>query len=174
MTDSDHQSPAEGLYWTNMLSSHLVDVVSIATRVHLPLPERPEVFAEKLRLFSTGAFVLKHRSAVVGYALSHPWLSGEIPPLDAFLGAIPPQADCLFLHDVAVLPRARGNRAAERLVEQLCAVAAARRLSRLALVPVYGTNRMWRRLGFRERRSPAIVEKLSTYGPTACYMIRDQ
>jgi predicted N-acetyltransferase YhbS len=93
--------------------------------------------------------------------VSHPWALYSIPPLDQFLVALPAQADCLYIHDVAILPEYRGLRQADHLVE-LCA---------MALVSVYGTDAFWARFGFRPASTPDIVKKLKSYGPTARYMV---
>jgi GNAT superfamily N-acetyltransferase len=53
----------------------------------------------------------------VGYGLSHPRKLNCIPPLDSFLKTIPSDADCLYVHDVAVLPEVRGHGYAESYVE---------------------------------------------------------
>ena len=156
-----------------MTRGDLSNVSAIAREVHPFLPERPEVLAEKHRLFPQGAFVLQRGGVVVGYAIAHPWSLDEIPALDAFLVDLSPAADCLFLHDVALLPRARGNRSAATLIELLKVVALTGGLRQIALASVYGTKTLWGRLGFQERTLPAGNHKLSSYGDGACYMMLD-
>jgi len=48
----------------------------------------------------------------------------------------------------------------------------AHRLHALALVSVYGTNMLWRRYGFNEMEDAKLVNKLSTYGESAHYMVK--
>jgi ribosomal protein S18 acetylase RimI-like enzyme len=154
-----------------MTAVDLAAVSEISGEVHAALPERPEVFAEKFRLFPKGCFVLDSGGEVVGYAFSYPWLLNSIPPLDAFLEALPPQPNCLYLHDAAVRPQGRGKSAAAHLVSRLRTLAAELGLSRLALVSVYGTHRLWTRFGVSAVDDPALFSKLAAYGPGAKYMI---
>jgi GNAT superfamily N-acetyltransferase len=156
-------------HWRAMTAADLAAVFAISAALHPGLPERPEVLGEKFRLFPQGCFVLERGGEAVGYAFSHPWLLNAIPPLDAFLGEIPRDAACLYLHDAAVLPGARGQ-ASVRLVERLRMIAEGLGLSRLALVSVYGTVGLWGRFGFAPVDDPALAGKLACYGPTARYM----
>ena len=153
-----------------MTADDLAAVRDIAASIHPTLPERIEVFAEKLRLFPRGCFVLESVGGVAGYALAHPWRLRAIPPLDAFLTQISAAADCLYLHDAAVLPAARGKGAAPRLVALLRALAAEAGLPRLALVSVYGTSVLWNRLGFAAVEDTGLAKALAFYGDGATYM----
>ena len=60
---------------------------------------------------------------MLGYAVSHPGRLGRPPALDSRLGELPSDADCLYLHDVALLPEARGLGLGESLVDLLRALA---------------------------------------------------
>jgi hypothetical protein len=91
-------------HWRPAHASDLPAVSTIAARIHPDLPERPEVFAEKMRLYPDGCRVLATDDGIVGYGLAHPWMQHRIPPLDGFLEQLPGDADCLYLHDIAVLP----------------------------------------------------------------------
>jgi GNAT superfamily N-acetyltransferase len=166
------QNETPALTWRNAVPLELAAISRIADRAHADLFERPEVFAEKMQLFPDGCFVLVSGAAIVGYAVSHPWKIGSIPPLDAFLGRIPIGCDCLFIHDVVVQPEARGRRAGAALIETAAAVAGNRALASLALVSVYDTYPIWERLGFACVADPALVDKLASYGATARYMVR--
>ena len=157
--------------WRPARAADLPAIARIAAQIHPALPERAEIFAEKLALFPEGCFVLMRRGAPVGYGVSHPWRGHGIPPLDTFLTALPSAAECLFLHDVAILPEARGH-GAGRFVEIVAAVAHARKLAALALVAVYGTQPLWSRLGFAVVPDPALAPKLEPYGEGAAYMVR--
>ena len=159
------------LSWRKMAVEDLAAVGEIAALVHPDLPERPEVFTEKLRLFPDGCFVLARGAVRLGYAFAHPWRLNDAPPLDEFLNEIPLSANCLYLHDAVVLPAARGQSAASRLIVLLRALAARRALPALALVSVYGTRRLWRRFGFAVVESPELAGKLACYGASARYMI---
>ena len=79
----------QGAKWRLTSETDLVAIEKIANAVHPDLPERSEVFAEKLRLFPEGCFVLIQDRAVLGYAFVHPWCLNDIPKLNAFLLRLP-------------------------------------------------------------------------------------
>jgi GNAT superfamily N-acetyltransferase len=161
-------------HWRPARASDLVVISAIAARVHPDLPERAEVLAEKIRLSPGGSLVLAIGEEIVGYGLSHPWKRQQIPPLDRFLQALPDDADCFYVHDVALLPHVRGAGAARAYIGTIEALARASGITALALVSVYGTRAMWQRLGFRTVTADAALRaKLTSYGDTATYMCRD-
>jgi GNAT superfamily N-acetyltransferase len=158
--------------WRSAAATDLVDIQRIGDQLHPDLRERPEVFAERLKLFPEGCFALVRDEQVVGYGLSHPWLLNSIPPLNQLLGSIPQSPECLLIHDVAVLPRARGHGAAAALIELTAKLARKRGIPCLALISVYNTRPLWTRLGFEVIADSALMDKLKSYGQTARYMIR--
>ncbi|MBI0534422.1 GNAT family N-acetyltransferase [Roseomonas sp. KE2513] len=166
--EEDRQAQAEAPPWREAVPFDLRAIDLVARAVHPLLPERPEVFAEKLRLFPSGCLVAERGEEVVGYALSHPWPCGAVPPLDHFLGALPQQAACLFIHDVALMPGARGLGAGRSLLARLDPVARRHGLGAMALVSVYGTEPFWQGLGFTTEPD-GLAEG---YGPSARYMTR--
>jgi GNAT superfamily N-acetyltransferase len=160
-------------HWRPARASDLPAISAIAARIHPDLPERPEVFAEKMRLYPDGCRVLAAEDEIAGYGLAHPWKQHRIPPLDGFLEQLPGDADCLYVHDVAVLPGFRGGVAGDYVaaIEQL---ARASGIATLALVSVYATRPLWERLGFRAVTANAELRaKLASYGDNATYMLRD-
>jgi hypothetical protein len=159
-------------FWRPLSLGDLPEVNRIADAVHLDLPERPEVFDEKFRLYPQGCFALVQDAKLVGYGLSHPWTLNEIPPLDEFLVSLPNPAACLYVHDVVILPCARGHSMAEVLIGQLTDVVMRDGIGAMALVSVYGTHSLWGTMGFRGTSNPSLSQKLKTYGPTARYMVK--
>ncbi len=93
----------------------------------------------------------------LGYVLAHPWIPDDLPPVQATLPAIPPDASSLFFHDLAVTPAARGSGLAHRMVEELLALARRRGISRGSLLSVQDSRRFWARYGFQER--PDLAER---------------
>ena len=156
--------------WRPATRADLAAIVAIAAEVHPDLPERSTVLDEKRLLFSQGCFCFDSDGAVLGYALSHPWTLYDIPPLDRFLEAIPPDANCLYLHDVALLDAARGKGAARALIRKLDDVAGQAGLPAIALTSVNETRRLWEALGF----APVSDKRLNidSYGGSAVYMIK--
>jgi GNAT superfamily N-acetyltransferase len=146
-----------------MTAADLPEVTRIAEVVHVDLPERAEVPAERLLLFAQGCLMTSG-----GYAIAHPCRMGCPPALDTLLGALPGDADALHLHDVALLPALRGRGLGGAAVARLMQVAAGCGLKCATLIAVHGTARYWARFGFRE----AVADVLS-YGGDARYMVRD-
>jgi len=160
-------------HWRPAHASDLPAIGAIAARIHPDLPESPEVFAEKMRLYPDGCRVLAAENETVGYGLSHPWLQHQIPPLDGFLEKLPDDADCLYVHDVAVLPDFRGG-VTRAYVATIEGLARSSSIATLALVSVYATRSLWERLGFRPVTPDAALRaKLTSYGASATYMLRE-
>ncbi|QOZ08821.1 GNAT family N-acetyltransferase [Bradyrhizobium sp. CCBAU 51765] len=160
-------------HWRPAHTSDLPAISAIAAQIHPDLPERPEVFAEKMRLYPDGCRVLVAGDEIAGYGLAHPWKQHQIPPLDRFLERLPEYADCLYVHDIAVLPDRRGG-VARAYVTGVAELARASGIATLALVSVYATRPLWERLGFRAVAADASLQaKLACYGEGATYMLRD-
>jgi GNAT superfamily N-acetyltransferase len=111
-------SPAQ-LQWRPMVAVDLPAVDRLAARIHPDYPERPEVLAEKFRLFPRGCFVLDRGPEIHGYCFSHPWTAGPPPALDTAIGALPDTPDAYFIHDIALDQPARGMALASLLVPML-------------------------------------------------------
>ncbi len=154
-----------------MARADLAAVAAIAARVHPAYPEDAAVFAERLALSPAGCLVLPRAEGIGGYVLSHPWPLGQVPALNARLGAVPAAADAWYIHDLALLPAARGTGAASACVAILARHARERGLRRMALVAVAGSAGFWRRHGFREAHDQALAAKLASYDDAARYMI---
>jgi GNAT superfamily N-acetyltransferase len=133
--------------WRAMNSADLVRVAAIADIVHVDHPERPEVFANRLALFPAGCLMAADG---IGYCLAHPGRLGRAPALDTVLDRLPVDADCLYLHDLALLPLGRGHGLGRAAVAELVRVARAAGLPRVALTAVGDSPAFWRAQGFAE------------------------
>jgi GNAT superfamily N-acetyltransferase len=160
------------LKWRLATENDFSAINAIALQIHPQLPERPDVMAEKQRLFPEGCLVLASGLIISGYVLSHPWKCNKIPALNELLWQLPKNPDCLYLHDIALLPNARGHRASRQLVETLIEIAYKEKLSFLALTSVYDTRGLWESYGFKPYKNIHIDHQINTYGPTATYMIK--
>jgi ribosomal protein S18 acetylase RimI-like enzyme len=158
--------------WRPMLAADLPAVIAVAAQVHPGYPEGEAVFAERLALHSAGCLVLAGGEGLAGYVLSHPWRLGQVPALDSLLGALPDPVDAYYIHDLALLPPARGSGAASACVARLADHAHGRGLARMALVAVGASAGFWRRHGFREAHDEALARKLASYDDAARYMVR--
>lgn len=156
-----------------MTPEDLAQVQVLADTIHVDHPEDPEVLAERRQLYPKGCLMLVEDGHAIGYALTHPWHLGEPPPLNEPLGRLPEAPTTYYIHDVALLPVARGKghavQAAIRLIEQ----ARAAGFSNLSLVAVNGSQAFWERMGFRVLANPGLEAKLASYGPDAVLMVHD-
>ncbi|MFE1597749.1 GNAT family N-acetyltransferase [Methylobacterium sp. ID0610] len=158
--------------WRSLTAADLAAVDAIAAIVHPDYPEDEAVAAERLALYPDGCFLLESAGRPAGYAISHPWSFGEPPALDSLLGAIPAGATTHYLHDVALLPAARGAGATSALLAILTRQAAGAGLDTLSLVAVNGSVAFWERRGFRAVEDERIRRKLASYGRGARFMAR--
>ena len=156
-----------------MVAADLPAVMAAAAQVHPDYPEGKAVFTERLALHPAGCLVLAGGEGIGGYVLSHPWRFGQVPALDSLLGALPEDADAYYIHDLALLPVARGGGAASACVHRLAAHARAAGFARMTLVAVGNSAGFWQRQGFREAHDEALARKLASYDSAARYMIRD-
>ena len=87
-------------------------------------------------------------------------------------GGLPPAAGCYYIHDLALLPAARGRGVARRVVRALTAMSFSLGLPEMALVAVGGSAGFWAAQGFVALELPELVEKLASYDADARYMRR--
>lgn len=159
--------------WRAMEEGDLPAVNRIGDVVHVDYPEAPEVIAERLALYPAGCRLACIAGEPVGYALMHPGRVGEAPPLDTLLGGLPADADCLYLHDIALLPAARGSGLGSAVLAEAEALARAAGFAMLALTSTPPARGYWLRQGFQPTQGgPALQAKLASYGAGMTYMTR--
>jgi len=159
-----------------MTAADLPAVDAVARTVHPTFPEDVSVFAERLGFCPEGCRMAEDEDGrPAGYAIAYPFPYARTPALDVPLGRLPEGCDALYLHDVALLPPARGAGLGRSFLAHAEVVARARGLRALTLTAVYDAARYWAGLGFRRLDEvPAeLAAKLADYGPGACYMVRD-
>jgi ribosomal protein S18 acetylase RimI-like enzyme len=158
--------------WRAMTNVDLLHVLHIAAQVHTAYPEDEAVFAERLRLYPAGCRVLEVEGRVAGYVISHPWRLYEPPALNSLLGSLPESPDTYYLHDLVLLPEARGTGAGSAIVETLADHAHTEAFATLSLVAVHDSVEFWRRHGFAVVSRPTLAEKLRSYDEAARFMVR--
>lgn len=137
------------------------------------IPESAASLLAKLAASPSTCFVADHNGRSVGYLISLPWLFASPPRLNAESCRLPEDPDCLYLHDLAVAPVARGSGVGEALVEAFLGMLAALGFERAALVAVQNAGGYWRRQGFRPvQPSSTLAAKLASYGEGVEYMTR--
>lgn len=158
--------------WQQMTAADVDAVLAVADVVHPAFPEDRAVLAERFALHPEGCLVLRAGDgAVIGYTLTHPWAADTVPPLNTLLGRLP-DAEVYYIHDLALLPAARGLRAGNAAVRLLEAHARALGLSRMALVAVNNSGGFWSAQGFEQVSSPQWAQKLASYGDDTAYMVK--
>ena len=159
--------------WRPMAPADLPAVEAIAAKVHPAYPEEGTIFAERLRLYPRGCFVLDNKHAILGYVVSHPWKATDPPHLNTLVGTIPVPPGTYYLHDIALLPGVRGLGYGDEIVQWLVREAKLVGLATMSLVAVNGTVPFWTRHGFAELRNATLEKVLPSYGAGAAFMVRD-
>ena len=156
-----------------MRTSDLCRVKALSEIIHVNYPERLVIFAEKLRLFPEGCFVLTAADVVDGYCFSHPWTGGVPPKLDSLLYSLPKPPTTYFIHDIALIESRRRKGFAGMLLGQLDSVARELAFNLLTLVSVNGTESYWLSQGFQEWDVDGSHDYLEAeYGAGAVLMCR--
>jgi ribosomal protein S18 acetylase RimI-like enzyme len=159
-------------HWRPAAPGDAAEVARLST-AHLGLyAEGAEVFDERIRLAPSGCFVLDSGSGLIGYMFSHPWTRHRPPSLHQMLGEIPRDADCWYIHDVAVDLAGRGGGQVRTIIEGVLQEAAEMGYRIAMLVAVSGASGYWQKLGFNDATTDALRRKLKDYGDDAVYMER--
>ncbi|MDI1492620.1 MAG: hypothetical protein OHK93_004402 [Ramalina farinacea] len=159
--------------WRALSVSGVKSVASVADSIHPDLPERDEVFAERIQLFPEGCLGLSESTSndLCGYVISHPIRRLQPPALNSLLGEIASDANQYYIHDLAILPKVRGHGSARECMDKLSAIA--RRYPTTCLISVYGTEQFWSRFGFSPVQINDVLEKkLREYGDDAICLER--
>lgn len=160
------------VHWRAMTGYDGDAVFAIANTVHPGFFEAAEVLSEKHALYHNGCYLLEIAEKPAGYVLSHPWTLGTLPALNTMLGAIPDDADTYYIHDLALLPRARGIGAAGSISAALTKHAMAMGFANMSLVAVNGSRPFWEKQGFVAEERPELAEKLVDYEAEARLMVK--
>ena len=141
--------------WRRMTQPDLVGVESIGDAIHPDYPEDATIIAERLQMYGA--------NGIQGYAVAHPWLFGQPPPLNKLLGQLPVQADTLYIHDLALTPKGRNGGFGTEAVDLLARQARREAFMSMSLVAVGSSPHFWRRNGFEATDPEATRTALATY-----------
>lgn len=134
-------------------------------------PESDASLHAKLRASQSTCFIASLEGDSVGYLIALPWECSNPPALNAATCELPAAPDCLYLHDLAVSPRARRFGTGRALVEAFLARLKESGLQRASLVAVQNSAPYWERYGFRAVPLSAPLQvRLSSYGENVAYM----
>jgi len=137
------------------------------------MQEAAGVVLERMLAAGETCLVAEDDMGMCGYLFAYPSRMGKVTPLGAGFQAAP-DADTLYLHDLALAPRAHGRGLGRRLVTHLLAQAAGSGMAWSALVSVQDTAGFWRALGYEaagHSGAPARAA-LASYPGTARYMVK--
>ena len=137
------------------------------------MQEPAAIVLSRMRAAPGSCAVAVDAEGVCGYLFAYPSRLGAVTPLDAPF-APAPDADTLYLHDLAVAPRAHGRGLARRLVAHLLDHGRSLGLAASSLVSVQDTAAFWSSLGFQETGidCPQARAALAGYPGAARYMRR--
>ncbi|PSJ47507.1 GNAT family N-acetyltransferase [Zobellella endophytica] len=137
-------------------------ILALQARCYQELaPESEAVLRSKWRASPATCLQCRDQGgALLGYLLSHPWPHAGLPALHREYEIAGP-SDRLYLHDLAVSPRAHGLGVGKGLVAALLDRARAQGFARVSLVSVQGSEGFWARFGFRPLRN---AELCASYG----------
>lgn len=153
-----------------MVPGDLAGVLDVQAACYPPAMQEPaHVVLARLAASPRTVLVARDDDGVCGYLFAYPSRLGKVTPLGGAF-AVPAEPDALYLHDLAVAPRAAGQGVARRLVAWLHDDAASRGLRHAALVSVQDSLAFWDSLGY----VPAAGDDgaLATYPGAAYYMTK--
>lgn len=159
-----------------MTAAHIDEVVQIQAEAFTPdLRESPEVFANRIARFGEFFRVAFLDGRMVGYIVSFPWKLGDAPVNNQKFPDELPEADCFFIHDVALLADARGGGVARALLEDAYQTAHTLGFDAASLVAVGQSGTYWDRVGFVPYARITEAKRayiLDIYGPGSRLMAR--
>jgi len=156
--------------WRPLRPADLPAVSSIAAAVHPSFPEDDAVFANRQAIAPQFCFLFERDGVPCCYCLAHPFQLGAIPALNTVISLPDTRPDTLYVHDLALLPAARGTGAGAAIVSRLAD--AARPIGAMSLVAVNASTPFWTRMGFFSYEDDALAAKLASYESSARYMVR--
>lgn len=159
--------------WRAMQAEDMGAVSGVSDAVHGHYTEPRAVYAERRELYPAGCFVFDTGGVVTGYLIVHPWRHEAPPALGAMIDSLPDDADCLYLHDLALLPDMRGSGAGAAGTRLALDLALAGGFDAVYLLAVGGADAFWASRGFSPVPDAMLAARLrDDYGPEVVYMRR--
>lgn len=134
--------------WRPMVTADIPAVTAISDAVHGDYTEAAAIYVERLIFYPAGCWLLERDGKAIGYLISHPWAGIQPPALNHVIQALPERANHYYLHDLALLPSARGTGAAQAAIGIVQDQARRAGFTRIALTAVNGADAFWVRNGF--------------------------
>jgi GNAT superfamily N-acetyltransferase len=135
----------------NITDSDLDEVMRVQWSVYRPeLQEPRQAFARKLELFPRGALGCYDGGRLIGYLFCIPWVLGSPVPFGDETTALPRSPECLYIHDLGVVPERRGKGVGRALACRALKLGRSLGFKAYALTAVQGSEAFWQRWGFTE------------------------
>lgn len=158
-----------------MQATDLPAVVKLQDRCYsAELFEPAELVKRRYLAFADSCWVATYQDKLWGYLFSYPSMLGKVNPLAEDFAEVA-DADCLYLHDMAVSSDARGQGVAKQLLAAAEQHALQQALQNLTLVAVQNSASYWLQHGF----SPVVsltaeaIDNLASYsGQQAQYLAK--
>ena len=142
--------------------------------------ESTDVIAQRFNLSPTTAWVAECEGDVCAYLVGYWSMVGKINPLNAPFSRVE-HANCLYLHDLALLKVAQGFGVGRMLIQAATAHALQNAAETIALLSVQNSKAFWQGSGFSEFLDLDVQQQqnLETYldgsvdnSDTAFYMVK--
>lgn len=135
--------------------------------------EDEAVIRSRLQAFPQLAWVAEDADGVCAYLFAYHSRVGKVTPLDGEFEQYD-EPNCLYLHDLAVAPRAGGRGVGPALVRRNLEQARSSRLRYSALVSVQDSETFWSRQGYEPHEALDSRQQahLASYRIPAVYMVR--
>ena len=138
--------------------------------------ESPDVIAQRFTLSPTTAWVAEREGDVCAYLVGYWSMVGKINPLNSPFSHVE-NANCLYLHDLALLKTAQGLGVGRKLIEAATQHALQQTTAAIALLSVQNSKAFWQGFGFSEFATLDVQQQqnLKTYldgSEDAFYMVK--
>lgn len=149
-----------------------LQTLAYESRFHEPV----EAFRAKLIAAPASCWIAEMAGTPVGYLITLPLHDQDGLPLPALSDArtvqTHPQANWLYLHDLAVDPQYRGIGIADKLIARALCYATQHDIPQLGLIAVQASEAFWNRHGFQRMAAPdpVVASKLRSFGSDALFM----
>ena len=168
-----HERPIDTAAIRPMTEQDLTAMLAVQAACYPPEMQEPgPVVLARLRAAPGTTLVACDAQGICAYVFAYRSRLGAVTPLGARFE--PAQdADTLYIHDLAVAPRALGRGLARRLVAGLFECAPGLGLPNAALVAVQDARRFWEGQGFAAcAPGQESAQALASYPGVAVYMTR--
>ncbi len=152
----------------------LADVIRIQAEAYIDeILETDEVIQARFEQTPDTSWVVEREGIVCGYLVGYHSTMGDVTPWGAEFEH-KPNANTLYLHDLAISSSAKGFGLGPLVVNHALAEARARQFGHVALVSVQNSKNFWEKQGFIAFDDLLQIQQqnLDTYSGPAFYMVR--